>query len=163
MRIKEQETRLTLQEHDDDDDDDDVSIIIQHDATIYSLFISANCSTCFGCYLHPSSGAHITVFTVSGISETVNAICRERDWMGTTAPDDGWRYHPKHVEQFADINKLYTVASRWIIIDTYYAMLGPLNIISYCNCATSFYGLNLFRHLSNTYNELCINVLFVRK
>ena len=22
------------------------------------------------------------------------------------APDDGWGYHPKHVEQFPDINKL---------------------------------------------------------
>jgi len=33
-------------------------------------------------------------------------------------PDDGWRYHPKHVEQFADINKLYIVASCWIITDT---------------------------------------------
>jgi len=22
------------------------------------------------------------------------------------SPDDGWRYHPKHVEQFPDINKL---------------------------------------------------------
>ena len=26
------------------------------------------------------------------------------------APDDGWRYHPKHVEQFPDINKLFNVA-----------------------------------------------------
>ena len=34
------------------------------------------------------------------------------------APDDRWRYHPKHVEQCADINKLYIVASCWIIIDT---------------------------------------------
>jgi len=34
------------------------------------------------------------------------------------APDDGWRYHSKHVEQFANINKLYIVASCWIIIDT---------------------------------------------
>ena len=34
----------------------------------------------------------------------------------------------KHAEQFADINKLYIVASCWIIIDTYYAMHGPLNI-----------------------------------
>jgi len=34
----------------------------------------------------------------------------------------------KHVQQFADINKLYTVASCWIIIDTYYMMHGPLNI-----------------------------------
>jgi hypothetical protein len=25
------------------------------------------------------------------------------------AADDGRRYHPKHVEQFADINKLYLV------------------------------------------------------
>jgi len=110
-----------------------VSIIIQQTATIYSLFISANCSTCFGWYLHPSSGAHITVSTVFGIIETVTATCREHDWMGTVpiqsrAPDDGWRYHPKHIKQFADINKLYFVASCWIIIDIYSAMHGPLNI-----------------------------------
>jgi len=51
---------------------------------IYSLFISGNCSTCFGCYLHP--------------------------------PDDGWRYHPKHLEQFSEINKLCEVASCWIYV-----------------------------------------------
>ena len=38
------------------------------------------------------------------------------------------KYHLKHVEQFANINKLYIVASCWIIIDAYYAMHGPLNI-----------------------------------
>ena len=54
-----------------------MSIIVQQDATIYSLFISVNCSTCFGCYLHPSSGAHITVSTVSGINDTVTATRRE--------------------------------------------------------------------------------------
>ena len=32
------------------------------------------------------------------------------------APDDGWKYHPKHVEQFTDINKLCNVASCWIYI-----------------------------------------------
>jgi hypothetical protein len=32
------------------------------------------------------------------------------------APDDGWKYHPKHVEQFPDINKLYNVASCWIYV-----------------------------------------------
>jgi hypothetical protein len=37
----------------------------------------------------------------------------------TWAPDDGWRYHPKHVQQFTDINKLYIVESCWIIIDIY--------------------------------------------
>jgi len=46
----------------------------------------------------------------------------------TCAPDDGWRHHPKHVEKFADINKLYIVAFCWTIIDTYYTMHGPLNI-----------------------------------
>jgi hypothetical protein len=33
------------------------------------------------------------------------------------APDDEWRYHPKHVLQFTDINKLYIVASCWTSID----------------------------------------------
>jgi hypothetical protein len=32
------------------------------------------------------------------------------------APDDGWKYHPKHVRQFPDINKLCNVASSWIYI-----------------------------------------------
>jgi hypothetical protein len=30
--------------------------------------------------------------------------------------DDGWKYHPKHVEQFPDINKLCNVASCRIYI-----------------------------------------------
>jgi hypothetical protein len=34
----------------------------------------------------------------------------------SAAPDDGWKYHPKHVEQFSDINKLCNVASCWIYI-----------------------------------------------
>jgi hypothetical protein len=32
------------------------------------------------------------------------------------APDDGWKYHPKRVEQFPDMNKLCDVASCWIYI-----------------------------------------------
>jgi hypothetical protein len=32
------------------------------------------------------------------------------------AADDGWWYHPKHVEQFSDINKLCNVAYCWIYI-----------------------------------------------
>jgi hypothetical protein len=50
-----------------------IPINIQQDATLHSLFISDNCSTCFG-----------------------------------------WKYHPKHVKQFADINKLCNIASCWI-------------------------------------------------
>jgi hypothetical protein len=54
----------------------EMSIIVQRDATIYSLFISVNCCTCLGWYLHLSSGAHITVSAASGISVTVSATCR---------------------------------------------------------------------------------------
>ena len=70
------------------------------------------------CYL---SWAWVTLTTGSsnGLS-TVDTV--------TWAPDDRCRYHPKRVEQFADINKLYIVASCWIIVNTYYAMHGPLNI-----------------------------------
>ena len=50
-----------------------ILIYIQQDAKLHSLFISGNCSTCFG-----------------------------------------WRYHPKHVKQFPEINKRCNVASCWI-------------------------------------------------
>jgi len=46
---------------------------MQH-LTVY-LFLE-NCSICFWWYLHPSSGAHTTVFTVSGICQTVTATYR---------------------------------------------------------------------------------------
>jgi len=36
------------------------------------------------------------------------------------APDDGWRYHTKHDEQLTALNKLYSVATSWIIIDMLY-------------------------------------------
>jgi hypothetical protein len=50
-------------------------IYIQQDATLHSLFTSGNLSTCFGWYLHPSSGAQTTVSTASGICQTVTATC----------------------------------------------------------------------------------------
>jgi hypothetical protein len=46
------------------------------------------------------------------------------------APDDGWKYHPKHVEQFSDINKLCNVAA---LLDIYWNILtmhGPINVKS---------------------------------
>jgi hypothetical protein len=42
-----------------------IPIYIWQDATLHSLFISGNCSACFGWYFHPSSGAHIPVSTAS--------------------------------------------------------------------------------------------------
>ena len=50
---------------------------------LHSLSISGNCSTCFGWYFQPSSGAHTTVSTASGICHTATAICRYRGRVGT--------------------------------------------------------------------------------
>jgi hypothetical protein len=77
-----------------------IPIYIEQDATLHSLFISENCSTCFGWYFHPSSGAHTTATTASGICHTVTAIFRYRGRVGTglsvlwVAPDDGWKEVP---------------------------------------------------------------------
>jgi hypothetical protein len=107
---------------------------IQQDVRLHTLFISGNCSTCFGWYFHSSSGAHTTVSTAYGICHTVTLICRYRGRVGTglivlwvayathstlkpvPIDDDGWKYHPKHVEHFPDINKLCKVPSCWIYI-----------------------------------------------
>jgi hypothetical protein len=37
--------------------------------TVY--YISVDCSICFGWLFHPSSGAHVTVITVSGTGQTL--------------------------------------------------------------------------------------------
>jgi len=59
-----------------------ILIYIQQDATLHSL-LSVTCSTCFGWYLHPSSGAQTTVSTASGICHTVTAICCYSGRVGT--------------------------------------------------------------------------------
>ena len=74
-------------------------------------------------YLYLETALHVSggIFTyhqeriqlylpASGICHTVAATCRYRGRVGTglsvlwvaCAPDDGWRCHPKHVEQFPD-------------------------------------------------------------
>ena len=50
---------------------------------LHISFMSGNSSTCFGWYFHPSSEAHTTVSTTSGICHTVTAICRYRGRVGT--------------------------------------------------------------------------------
>jgi hypothetical protein len=55
-----------------------IPIYIQQEETLHILFMSGNFSTCFGWYLHPSSGAHTTVSTSSGICHTVTATCPYR-------------------------------------------------------------------------------------
>jgi hypothetical protein len=60
-----------------------IPIYIQHDATLHCFFIYENCFACFVWYLHPSSGAHATVSTASGICHTVTAICHYHGRVGT--------------------------------------------------------------------------------
>jgi len=63
----------------------------------------------------------------------------------TWAPDDGWRYHLKHVEWFTDINKLYIVASCWTFIGIHSYIITSLKA-----------NTVVFKHLHNgTHNYVC--------
>jgi hypothetical protein len=53
-------------------------------------------------YLHLETALHVSGIIPDAVD------------TGLCPPDDGWKYHPKHVEQFPDINKLCNVASCWI-------------------------------------------------
>ena len=55
---------------------------------------------------------------MGGVRQIAVTVLQIPDAVDTVvcAPDDGWKYHPKHVEQFPDINKLCNVASCWIYI-----------------------------------------------
>jgi hypothetical protein len=52
--------------------------------TVYRI-LSGNCSTCFGWYLHPSSGAQTTVSTAPGVCHTVTATYRSSGVSGDTS------------------------------------------------------------------------------
>ena len=133
-------------------------IYIQQDATLHSLFLSGNCSTCFGWYHHPSSGAQTTVSTESGICHTIIAIYRYRGTVGTGlsvlwvayAADSNngvtntrfrgysclrsWWWvmvPPETCKQFPDKNKLCNVASCWIYIRILLQCTDPWTLKKY--------------------------------
>jgi hypothetical protein len=64
---------------------------IRQDATLHSLFISGNRSACFGWHFHPSSGAHTTVSTASGICHTVTASAAIVEELEQVWVCCGWR------------------------------------------------------------------------
>jgi len=82
------------------------------------FILSVNCSTCFGRFLHPSSVAQITLSTASGTTAIYRggvdtavstppkyrqlAVLPDAADRVICATDEGWRNHPKHVEQFTD-------------------------------------------------------------
>ena len=50
---------------------------------ITQFILSGNCSTCFGWYHHPSSGAQTTVSIAPGICHTITSTCHYRGRVGT--------------------------------------------------------------------------------
>jgi hypothetical protein len=63
------------------------------------------------------------------------------------APDDGWKYHPKHVEQFPDINKLCD-ASFWIY-EYIGILLGTRPIIHISRIKVNYTFRALIQHYQN--------------
>jgi hypothetical protein len=138
-------------------------VYIHQDATLHSLFISGNCSTCSDdnsthhrerIQLYPQHLLFVTPLLLSAAIveeleqfwvccgwrtplKPVPTLPRERQIAVTLwqipdavdtfvcAPDDEWKYHPKHVEQFPDINKLCNLASCWIYIGIYLRCTDP--------------------------------------
>ena len=62
-------------------------ITAQQDATYSVYYISVGSSTCFGC-LHPSSGAHTTVITASG--STDSCVSYDTHESVPTQHESGW-------------------------------------------------------------------------
>jgi len=61
------------------------------------FILSGHCSTCFGWYLHPSSGAQKTVSVAFGISHAVTLIYRYRGRVGTGL-SVLWVAYPQHTQ-----------------------------------------------------------------
>jgi hypothetical protein len=71
--------------------------------------------------------AYATHSTLKPIAVTVWQIPDAVDTV-VCAPDDGWKYHPKRVEQYPDKNKLCYVAYSWIYIGILYGAHPILHI-----------------------------------
>ena len=113
--------------------------------TVY--YISANCSTCFGWYLHPSSGAHVNFnYSIWHWSNRITTV-RCRGWVETRwkaantvwpVPDaeitvymfSWWwlKVSPETCRAVCRTNKLYIVATCRTIIDTHLNILYVMTI-----------------------------------
>jgi hypothetical protein len=67
-------------------------------------------------------------------------LCRIPDAVdtGVCAPDDGWKYHPKHLEQFPNIIKLCNVASYRYILEIIESSLQIVDRNSVADITTCF-------------------------
>jgi hypothetical protein len=78
------------------------------------------------------------------------AISRALLYLLKGPPDDGWKYHPKHVEQFPDVNKLCNVPSFWIYIGILlgaHPILHIRRISVNISCIGLFYSSRLYKPL----------------
>ena len=91
---------------------------------------------------------HLRIHFISNLTSSTT-VWQIPDAVDTVvcAPDDGWRYHPKHVEQFPDINKLCKVASCWIYIEIYFIMIYLLTAIGLSS------GGSTHLHTNSTWNN----------
>ena len=78
------------------------------------------------------------------------------------APDDGWRYCPKHVEQFPD--KLCNVASCWIYVRTFLRCTDPWTLYSkrgQCNFKSYVWEILVNRNSSTYPPDVSFKVLLI--
>ena len=99
------------------------------DATLHNLYISVKCSKCFIPFLRPLSGAQNCIYSIGYLvkllllpATTIAGSCKglikyPMLYIQFWAPDDGRRNRLKHVEHFAEINKLLNVASCWLYLE----------------------------------------------
>ena len=67
-------------------------------------------------YLYLETALHVSGGTSTHHQEHIQLYLPDAVDRVVCAPDDGWRYHPKRVEQLPNINKLCNVASCWMYI-----------------------------------------------
>jgi len=82
-----------------------MSIIVQQNATIYSLLYFYKLLYIFGCLLHPSSGAHITVITAYGTGQTISAPFRYRGEVGNGSSATTLPIYPRRCILISYFNK----------------------------------------------------------
>ena len=82
-----------------------IQIYFQQDATLHSLFISGKLLYMFRVVSPPIiRSAHDRIYSIWYLSNRYCYLLLSwKSWNAVntvvSAPDDGWRYHPKHVEQ----------------------------------------------------------------
>ena len=107
-------------------------------STLCRFYYISNKMQRYTVYLYLETAVHVSGCTSTHHQEHIQLYLQHAVDTVVYAPDDGWRYSPKHVEQFLDINKLCNVASCWIYSRIYLRCTGGTRWRSWLrHCATS--------------------------